>query len=194
MEVRCSACYWVRVTVRQAVLPILAVAILGLGVYLFIEVRGQPALPEISQAAPAPQPVAPGTPPVAHHRPKAPPTPTPSPPPDNSVTVVTGVPQVIIGPPLDREAALEGPKLDAVMDEANKAYDRSDFESAKALASRVLGRDPTNIRMLRIMVSASCQDGDSTSAQTHFRNLPPGDQQQMRTRCARYGVTFPDTP
>jgi hypothetical protein len=183
------------VTVRQAVLPIVAVVILGLGVYLFFQVREQPAPPEIAHTPEASQPVASGAPPRAHKRPTPTPTPTPPPPPtDDSVTVVTGVPQVIIGPPLDREAALEGPKLDAVMDEANKAYDRSDFESAKALAGRVLGRDPTNVRMLRIMVSASCQDGDSASAQTHFRNLPPGDQAQMRTRCARYGVTFADNP
>lgn len=193
LEVRCNACYWVRVTVRQAVLPIVAVVILGAGVYLFFAVRGQPAPPEISKAPEPSQPVASGAPPRAHKRP----TPTPPPPPtDNSaaVPVVTGVPQVIIGPPIDREAALEGPKLDAVMDEANKAYDRGDFESAKTLAGRVLGRDSTNVRMLRIMVSASCQDGDTASAQTHYRNLPPGDQAQMRTRCARYGVTFADNP
>ena len=194
LEVRGNACYWVRVTVRQAVLPIVAVVILGAGVYLFFEVRGQPAPPEISKTPEPSQPVASGAPPRAHKRPT--PTPTPPPPPtDNSaVPVVTGVPQVIVGPPLDRDAPLEGPKGDAVMDEANKAYDRGDFEIAKTLASRILGRDPTNVRMLRVMVSASCQDGDTASAQTHFRNLPPGDQAQMRTRCARYGVTFADNP
>jgi len=172
----------------------MALVILGLGVYLFLAVRGEPAAPEVAQAPQVPHPVAVAAPPIAHKRPK--PTPTPTPPPtDNSesVPVVTGVPQVIIGPPIDRDAPLDG-KLDILMDEANKAYDRSEFEVAKTLAGRVLGRDPTNVRMLRIMVSASCQDGDTASAQTHFRTLPPSDQEQMRTRCARYGVTFPNTP
>jgi len=191
LEVRRDACYWVRVTVRQAVLPIVAVAILGLGVYLFIAVRGQLAPPEIAKTPKAPNPVAVGAPPIAHRTPPPP----PPPPRDNSesVPVVTGTPQVIVGPPIDREAGLDG-KLDALMDEANKAYDRGEFEAAKSLAGRVLSRDPTNVRMLRIMVSASCQDGDTASAQTHFRNLPLSDQAQMRTRCSRFGVTFPDTP
>lgn len=170
----------------------MAVVILGLGVYLFFAVRGQPEPPEVAHTPKEPQPVAVGAPPIAHRRP----TPPPPPPADNSppVTVVTGVPQVIIGPPIDREAALDGPKGDAVMDEANKAYDRGEFEVAKTIAGRVLGRDPANARMLRIMVSASCQDGDTASAQAYFRNLPPSDQEQMRTRCARYGVTFANTP
>ncbi|HEY6180178.1 MAG TPA: hypothetical protein VIX73_37310, partial [Kofleriaceae bacterium] len=88
---------------------------------------------------------------------------------------------------------LAGPKLDAVMDEANKAYDRGDYDDAKTIASRVLARQPTNVRMLRILVSASCIDGDSAAAQASFAKLPSGDQAQMRTRCARYGVAFPAT-
>jgi hypothetical protein len=88
-------------------------------------------------------------------------------------------------------APLSGPKLGIVMDEANRAYDRGDFEDAKAVAGRVLGTDPTNVRMLRIMVSASCQDGDLGTAQAHFIRLPPGDQEQMKVRCARYGITLP---
>ena len=92
------------------------------------------------------------------------------------------------------EAALTGPKLDAVMDEANKAYDRGDFEEAKTIAGRVLATFPTNVRMLRIMVSASCIEGDSAVAETHYLKLPPNDQAQMRVRCARYGVMFPDKP
>ena len=180
-------------TVRQAVLPLVAVVILGLGVYLFFAVRGQPAPLTASQTPKEPRPVATGTAPVPHKR-----ATTPSPPPpaegSASVTVVTGVPQVTVGPPIDRGAALDGPKLDSVMDEANKAYDRGDFEDAKVLAARVLARYPDNVRMLRIMVSASCQDGDTASAQANFRNLPPGDQEQMRTRCARFGVSFANTP
>ncbi|MBC7978295.1 MAG: hypothetical protein H7138_25195 [Myxococcales bacterium] len=85
-----------------------------------------------------------------------------------------------------------GPKLETAMAEANKAYDRGDFDEAKSLAGRLLLGDPTNVRMLRIMVSASCLDGDTTVAQAHYAKLPPPDQEQMKVRCARYGITFPD--
>jgi hypothetical protein len=97
-------------------------------------------------------------------------------------------------PAPDPDVPLTGSKLDAAMDEANKAYDRGDFEDAKTIAGRLLSRLPTNVRMLRIMVSASCIDGDNAVAQAHYAKLPPGDQEQMKVRCARYGITFPDRP
>jgi len=78
------------------------------------------------------------------------------------------------------------------MDEANKAYDRGDYDDAKTVAARVLARQPGNVRMLRIMVSASCIDGDSATALSSFARLPVADQAQMRTRCARYGIAFPE--
>jgi hypothetical protein len=48
--------------------------------------------------------------------------------------------------------------------------------------------------MLRILVSASCIDGDTATAVASFSKLPAPDQAQMRVRCARYGVAFPDKP
>jgi hypothetical protein len=90
-------------------------------------------------------------------------------------------------PPKDKEF---DQKLDAVMSEANKAYDRGDFDDAKVFAQKVLAKTPGNVRMLRILVSASCIDGDSTEAQKRYLELPPPDRAQMRTRCDRYGVTF----
>jgi hypothetical protein len=87
---------------------------------------------------------------------------------------------------------LFNPKLDAVMSEANKAYDRGDFDDAKGIALKVLTKDPANIRMRRIVVSSACIDGDSTEAQKHYLQLPPSDREQMKVRCARYGVSFND--
>lgn len=177
---------------------------LGLGVYLFIEVRAQPAFPSITRtseppplaenealATPAPAPPAPppvGTPAAAGRRVFRDPSMTalaaaPSPPVTREVAVGSAA--------SDTDTALVGPKLDAVMDEANKAYDRGDFEDAKQVASRVLAKFPGNVRMLRIMVSASCIDGDVPVAQAHYGRLPPADQEQMKVRCARYGVAFP---
>jgi hypothetical protein len=180
------------VTVRQAALPTAAVLVLVLGVYLFFEVRARPAPPQLGQTSRIPRPAALAPQPAA--------TATPSPAGRPAVVqpqdpVDTETPRMIVGEAPDRAAALdEGPKLDAVMDAANKAYDRGDFEDAKLIAGRVLARSPTNARMLRIMVSSSCIDGDNATAQAHFTNLEPGDQEQMRVRCARYGITFPGSP
>jgi hypothetical protein len=80
------------------------------------------------------------------------------------------------------------------MDEANKAYDRGDFDEARTIAGRVLAGQPGNVRMLRVVVSSACIDGDAATAQNHFARLPPADQAQMRTRCARYGISFPEDP
>ena len=195
------------VTVRHALLPVGAALVLGVGVYLFLAVRAQPALPRLAQsetnsppparaaAHSVPQPAAPRNASIA--TPATPPTaPPPTPPPPSPAQPPKDPPPAheVAAPALAVEAPPTGPKLDAVMAEANKAYDRGDFEDAKLLAGRLLAAYPGNVRMLRIMVSASCIDGDTTVAQTHFAKLPPADQEQMTIRCARYGVTFSDKP
>jgi hypothetical protein len=192
------------VTVRHAVLPIGAALVLGLGVYLFVEVRAQPvrepahavertarplppAAPAVQQAVLGDAPAA--TPPRSSDRPSRVP-----------MTGAAGSPPAPVtrdpapGSAAEPDGALAGPRLDAVMEEANRAYDRGDYEDARTVAGRVLAKQPTNVRMLRIMVSASCIDGDGTVAQAHFVKLPPGDQEQMRVRCNRYGISFSDRP
>lgn len=192
-------------TARHAVLPIGALLVLGLGVYLFVEVRAAPAPPPQQQSIDRPaRPLPPAraaqqaaalgdapaqAPPRSSDRPSRVPAPG-----------VAGLPPApathdpASGSAAAPDLALAGPKLDAVMEEANKAYDRGDFEDAKTIAGRLLAQLPTNVRMLRIMVSASCIDGDSAVAQAHYVKLPPADQEQMRTRCARYGIAFADRP
>jgi hypothetical protein len=187
----------VRVTIRHAVLPLGAVLVLGLGVYLFVEVRAQPAPVQAVRTPRTPRPAAPEPAPAAV--PDLPPGPPVSPalPPPAARPQAPVIPDrhdVAGGPAPEPDPALAGPKLDAVMDEANKAYDRGDFEDAKTIAGRLLAKLPTNTRMLRIMVSASCIDGDTAVAQAHYMKLPPTDQEQMKVRCARYGITFPDKP
>ena len=83
-------------------------------------------------------------------------------------------------------------KLEAEMVEANKAYDRGDTDEARDIAKRIVASQPGNVRMLRILVSTSCIDGDAAAAKQYYATLPKGDQNQMATRCARYGVTFGD--
>jgi predicted Zn-dependent protease len=95
-------------------------------------------------------------------------------------------------PAAEAQAPEEPHKLDALMAEANKTYDRGDLDEAKAIAQKVLAQTPNNVRMLRIVVSASCISGDNAEAQKAYLLLPKPDREQMKTRCARYGVTFTD--
>jgi hypothetical protein len=169
------------------------IAILAVAVYLFIQVRATPAQagPDVV-AARTPTPITHETssdmpnakpPNVTLSRPVPPsPTPTATPPTmpgsgDSSDTT----------PPDETKVNL---KVDNMMELANKAYDRQDFDEATAIATKVLAKDPYNVRMLRIIVSANCIQGDSSVAQQYYNRLPQADRDQMKTRCDRYGVTF----
>jgi hypothetical protein len=167
------------------------VAVLALGVYLFIEVRSAPAAvtppstksPE-KAATPAPTPEAAPEPKQVSIG-KAPETLRPAAP---TATINVGDrhdPE----PTLDQHA---DQATDALMDQANKAYDHQEFDDARNFAGKVLAKDPSNIRMLRIMVSAACVEVDQSEATKWYGHLPPNDQAAMRTRCQRYGITFGD--
>jgi hypothetical protein len=92
-------------------------------------------------------------------------------------------------PPIDPDQ----PELASAMTEANKAYDRGDYEGARQMADKILSREPGNVRMLRVIVSSSCILGEAEYATKYWNLLPPADQQQMAIRCARYQVTFPSS-
>lgn len=189
-------------TPRHIVLVVATVALLAAGVYLFREVNATPATADVTKRpAKAPEP--------AHDEPDPPPEKVPDrtasrrpPPPVRSVpTADTRVPTIqnqnLDGPTpvienVTEELNKPNPRMDAVMAEANKAYDKGEFEEAKSIALKVIAKEPTNVRMLRIVVSSACIDGDSAEAQKHYQVLPAGDREQMKVRCARYGVTFND--
>ena len=178
---------WNGVTVRHILLTVAALAVLGLGIYLFFEVRATPATADVPRTADppvrddAPEPARDSAPSqVAIPRRDTEPEGTPRP------------PRTTPTPPADAEKpnGNEVLKLDGLMSEATKAYDKGDFDEAKTFATKALGIEPGNVRMLRVMVSASCIDGNSTEAQKHYLLLPVADREQMKTRCDRYGVTF----
>jgi hypothetical protein len=179
-------------------LAIAAAAVLVTIVYLFVEVNSAPAdvtPPHATEARPAPRPAAtlestgPGSAwdPGPHGQVGKP---------------VVAPPDVGAIPHFEQpELAGEGsddqranPKADALMDQASKAYDRQDFDEARTIAGKVLAKQPNNVRMLRIMVSSSCIDGDSITAQKYYAMLPKFDRDQMKARCDRYGVSFTDSP
>ncbi len=185
-------CYDNDVTFRHLVLSGCAIAVLGLGVFLFLEVRADPATPETT-ARDVPRPSAP----EPSHRDdearksdvavRAPREPRAQPP--GNAPSAPSLVRSDGGPP----NAVDIKNLDATMAEANKAYDREEFEDARTIAAKVLAQQPDNVRMLRIVVSASCILGDAADAQKHYLRLPTFDREQMKTRCARYQITFTES-
>jgi type IV secretory pathway VirB10-like protein len=191
---------------RYLALIVATLIILGAGVHLFREVRAKPAPAEAT--AGGPKPPEPEAPPVVADRPPirdaaikppmmglpAPKTPSP---PDEAKQEIAPAPTPSKLPQLDREpeSAKANPKLDAAMAEANKAYDKQDYDEAKQLAQKVLARAPGSTRMTRILVSASCLSGDAATAQKAYLTLPAGgpDRTAMKTRCSRdAGVELKD--
>lgn len=167
-----------------------AFAILAAGVYLFFEVKATPAEATPSVTVHARSQV---TAPHEDHTPVATATQsshTATPPtPRAPIRTTTAGPIERVPPPEDQAVDL---KTDNLMELANKAYDRQDFDEATTLAMRVLAKEPDNVRMLRVMVSANCIGGDSGIAQTYYEKLPKFDRDQMKQRCDRYGVVFKD--
>jgi hypothetical protein len=192
----------ITVTARHSLLAVGAVLVLGMTIYLVREVGRSPSTAQADRS-PEPTEVAPGKE-IATPDVKAPPVrlATPNPPPTPRIaTNDTPKPAFERTPPVEEVQPPESarimptgpnPKLDAIMGEANRAYDQGDFEEAKQIAQKVLGQTPGNVRMLRIMVSSECIAGDSAEAQKYFAQLPVADRAQMRTRCDRYGVTLKD--
>ena len=156
-----------------------------MGVYLFVQVRSTPASaqsqPMDHPSSPPPQPVAARPEPAGHNVAIRPPV-------KSAPETPVAPPEIQTPPTPDDQKA--NPKLDATMDQANKAYDRQDYDEAKSIAGKVLAAQPDNVRMLRIMVSSSCMDGDATMAQTYYEKLPKSDREQMKARCDRVGVAF----
>ncbi len=74
---------------------------------------------------------------------------------------------------------------------ANRAYDRGEFDEAAEDAVRILRTDPQNVRMLRLITSVACIQGNVDEAREYYARLPARDQAQMVTRCARYGIALP---
>lgn len=199
-----ATCYCVAVLLRHAALAAGGVLVLGLGVYLFLEVRARPAAAQVTPsgravAAREAEHAGPATD-EAEARGGGPREGSPAPAassegraPDRPGATSRGAIASAIrerpsaeGTPPDKQPH----KLAEVMDEANKAYDRGDLDEAKAVAQKVLATSPDNVRMLRIVVSAACISGDTAEAQKAYLLLPSFDREQMKTRCGRYGVSF----
>lgn len=179
---------------KNALLIAAAVAVLVAGVYLFIQVRATPAEAGATQVTTAPSP-SPSPSPAASPAPAvAAPAAKPDVPAPGSTRTSWERPASAGSDGAPPDNAKVNLKLDNLMELANKAYDGQDFDQATAIAGKVLEKEPNNIRMLRIMVSSHCIQGDSAVAQEHYNRLPQFDRDQMKVRCDRYGVVFKDPP
>jgi hypothetical protein len=196
------------VTPRHIILGIASLAVLGMVLYLFKEVNATTASSAVPQrTAPAPTASANDTetksdePSKVASRPSGISIRPAKPSPESAQPRATSSGGDGDGGPklfgeaetnVTDELSKPNPKMDAVMAEANKAYDRGEFDEAKSIALKVLAKEPANVRMLRIVVSSSCIEGSAADAQKHYLSLPVSDREQMKVRCERYGVTFND--
>lgn len=105
---------------------------------------------------------------------------------------VKSLPAASLRPPVQSmsDKAQKGTETKAAMADANKMYDRADYEGAREAAKAILEDEPENVRMLRIVVSTSCIMGEEKSAKESYSSLPKRDQMQMSRRCKRYGIEF----
>lgn len=168
-------------SLRYTLLAAAAAGVMVLGVYLFLEVRAAPA-----PVAPAPAPASVVTPPPTMSASRSAPTPRP-------VRPAAHLPDP---PPSPGSASptYTDAQIDVMIKAAYHAYDQEEYDDAMDRALKVLAARPGNPHMLRILVSASCINGDSITAQKYYDLLPRTDKDAMSTRCARYGVTFDDNP
>jgi hypothetical protein len=191
-----------RMATRHAALAAFAAAVFGFAIYLLVEVHAAAAhgaapdhvdrVEHPAQVATTPPPVEPPSaakPPSPSREGRAGPFkidihPTTNPAPAPTLATPAGTPAA---------GSADKPALDASMAEANKAYDSGDWDQARAGAEKILADQPNNQRMLRIVVSVACLDGDQAAAQKAYDLLPAPDRAQMKTRCARSGVSFSDS-
>jgi len=187
--------------VRIFGLGLLAVVILGGGLYLFLQVTSDPATPAVaarddrpsprdqpatndhtSETAPRFTPMKPRTGSATIDRPIRPTTDT------SGTGATTGTGPALEGSSDEPTGTDPDVDLDLAMDEANKLYDGNDYEAATKQAQRVLAKHPENVRMMRIVVSSGCLMGDLDTANKYQAMLPARDQADMIRRCGAANV------
>ena len=179
-----------------------AVVALG-GLYLLVELRAAPAPPPTPSAGPEPRRAAARPGPTVEREPTAA---SGGKRPDHQIGVnaksVSPWRRDDATPPmlakLDGDPAADKVAADQAMSvetadhllEANKLYDRGDYDGARSLAVKLLGEAPGNVRLLRVVVSSSCIMGDGDTANQYAGQLPAPDRLQMVDRCAKFQIAL----
>jgi len=175
------------------------IAVVGIGLYLFLAVHDDPA--PVAKVAPAARPLA--------ERPHARPaqllgdegTPTrPSLPADQAAAP---------SPPRTPEEAAEkreeaksevvaqmharpgfklnpkpNPRVERYARDAQDAFDQGDVPKAKAIATKLLARFPGNPQMLHLLAAAGCADKNAAEAQKYYGQMTPADRAKMKKECS----------
>ncbi len=104
-------------------------------------------------------------------------------------------PETFTAPPPEEQEAVFTGQLDLKnqLNEANRLYDKADYEGSREAALEVLGSHPNNVRMLRIVVSSSCIMAEEEMAVRYYQSLPDRDKRQMARRCERFGIKFDES-
>ncbi|MCE9577903.1 MAG: hypothetical protein K8W52_32525 [Deltaproteobacteria bacterium] len=186
---------------RAVVLSASVAVVLGATVYLFVQVRAAPASPSAdkiadARARPKPAPETSGDPwagqalsPQAREEAVRANLVGPS---ETRVEPSAHEPPPVLVEGVTPNASIDPdqPKVDG-QDEANRLFDRGDYDDAQKQAVKMLESDPTNARMLRIVVSSACFMGDADKAQKYWSQLTEErDRAQMQVRCGRYSIQF----
>ena len=191
------------VSVRQITLAVSGAVVLAMSLYLYVKVRAAPAQPSAAVLQGAA---------IQHDLPAetAPPTRPadlwaqtgggPQARAEATRNQLVGSDRVEPGQPATPPPAIDQGsnenldddlKASDGMTQANKLFDRGDWDEASAQALKMLETDPKNPRMLRIVVSVACFSNDPDKAQKYWSMLTDDrDKAQMSVRCARYGINF----
>jgi hypothetical protein len=189
------------VSVRQITLAVSGAVVLLMSLYLYVKVRAAPAQPSPTalQGAALQHDVATQPPPPT--RPTDPWGPgggSPQAREEATRNQLVGSDRVEPGQPATPPPQIDQPenldddlKASDGMTQANKLFDRGDWDEASAQALKMLETDPKNSRMLRIVVSVACFTNDPDKAQKYWALLGDDrDKAQMSVRCSRYGINF----
>ncbi len=191
------------VSVRQITLAVSGAVVLLMSLYLYVKVRAAPAQPSqaVLQGAALQHDMAAEPPPPPKQTDVwGPGGGSPQARAEATRNQLVGSDRVepgqpVTAPQLDTPASNENLdddlKASDGMTQANKLFDRGDWDEASAQAIKMLENDPKNPRMLRIVVSVACFSNDPDKAQKYWSMLTDDrDKAQMSVRCARYGINF----
>ena len=203
---------------RIVALSAVAVAVLGFGVYLLVQVQTGPAgadpvthgsaqpiargsdtvtspHPALVPARPARPAMGPATGPVAATDGATDPAAGSG----SSGSAVAQAGSAVPEPHVHRPTLFQAPghggskaKIDHMLDESARAYDAGNYERAKAIASKIASRQPDNARALQILTVTACAQNDAATAQGYYNRLPPTNRDAAKASCS--GVQLQDPP
>nr|HEX4313581.1 tetratricopeptide repeat protein [Kofleriaceae bacterium] len=75
-------------------------------------------------------------------------------------------------------------KVDHMLDESARAYDAGNFERAKAIAGKILSRQPDNTRAIGILAVTACAQNDASAAQGYYNKLPVDQRAAAKASCS----------